>query len=420
MREGRARPENAHQARMLRTLRDTGRMSRAELGEVMELSRTKVASELDRLAILGLVDTEGLAVSRGGRRSSMVGISPDVRFVGVDVGATSVDVAVTDGELEVLAQVSEDISIRRGPEEVLDTVVGLVGKLRAEGLAPTLSGVGVGIPGPVSFREGSSVVPPIMPEWHHFPVRDVLAQELGCPVLVDNDVNLLALGEMHAGTARSVKDFLFVKVGTGVGCGIVLQGELHRGTNGSAGDIGHLRLEDPGPTCVCGNTGCLEALFSGAALQRDALHAARSGRSDLLADRLAAAGTLTAVDVGIAAAAGDPVAIGLVRDGGRRLGSVIATLVSFINPALVVIGGGVAGLGHALLAEVRSVVYRRSLPLATGNLPVVLSELPDRGGVVGGARLISDLVLGVPRPGPLVPEQAGPPRAVRPVGSPGP
>jgi predicted NBD/HSP70 family sugar kinase len=220
----------------------------------------------------------------------------------------------------------------------------------------------------------------------------VISQRLGCPVLVDNDVNIMALGEVHAGLARSVDDFLLVKIGTGVGCGIVVGGNVYRGMSGSAGDIGHIRVDDGGPTCVCGNVGCLEAYFSGAALARDATAAARTGRSAFLAERLEEAGELSAVDVAAAVAAGDSVAVRMVREGGRRVGQVLAGLISFFNPALVVIAGGVAGLGHVLLAEIRSVVYRRSAPLATGNLPIVLSELEDTAGVIGATRLISDHV----------------------------
>ncbi len=207
----------------------------------------------------------------------------------------------------------------------------------------------------------------------------------------------MAMGERQAGVARGADDFLFIKLGTGIGCGVVLGGRLHRGVSGSAGDIGHIRVDDDGPWCACGNAGCLEAFFGGAALARDATAAAKEHRSAILSERLAAGHELTAVDVGIAAAAGDVVAIELVREGGRRLGHVIAGLVSFVNPGLVVIGGGVAGLGHTLLAEVRSAVYRRSLPLATENLAIVLSELGGLAGVVGGARLASDIVFEVPR-----------------------
>ncbi len=394
MRRVSVRPESAQQATLLRLLRDQGPISRAELGERVHLSRSKLAVELDRLVEAGLVEALGLAASRGGRRSSIVGLSAGIRFLGIDIGATSVDVAVTDGRLAVLEQVSEPVDVRSGPDAVLAVVLDLVGKLRAEGSAVELHGAGVGVPGPVSFRDGVPVAPPIMPGWNNFPVRTVLSQHLGCPVQVDNDVNIMALGEMHAGLARTVGDLLFVKVGTGVGCGIVVDGKVYRGASGSAGDIGHIRVDDEGPVCACGNVGCLEAHFSGSALARNALEAARAGRSEPLADRLAAAGSLTAADVAAAAQAGDPVSVDLVRNGGQRLGLLLAGLVSFFNPAMVVLGGEVAaGLGHPLLAEIRSVVYRRSLPLATGNLPIVLSELGAQAGVVGAARMASDSVL---------------------------
>jgi glucokinase-like ROK family protein len=384
------RPENAHQARLLRLLRDEGPRSRAELGDAVELSKSKLAVELDRLTALGVVETGGLAASRGGRRSAIVRMASRLRFVGVDIGATSIDVAVTDGELAILGRLSEEMDVRAGPQPVLDRALEMLAKLRDQGLAPEIHGAGVGVPGPVSFRDGAPFAPPIMPGWDKFPVREAVAQSLGCSVLVDNDVNIMALGEHHAGLARSVDDFLFVKIGTGIGCGIIVDGRVHRGVTGSAGDIGHISVEEYGPACACGNSGCLEAFFGGSALARDATQAARAGRSAYLAQRLSDAGSLTAVDVAHAAAAGDPVALSLVRDGGRRVGQVLAGLVSFFNPALIVIGGGVAGVGHALLAEIRGVVYRRSLPLATGNLPIVLSELGDEAGVTGAAWMISD------------------------------
>jgi glucokinase-like ROK family protein len=386
------RPENAHQARLLRLLRDDGPRSRAELGDGMDLSRSKLALEIDRLVERGLVDTAGLAASRGGRRSSIVRIAGKTRFLGIDIGATSIDVAVTDGELRVLSHVAEPMDVRQGPELVIGRALDLVSKLRADDVAPGLVGAGVGVPGPVSFAEGVPVSPPIMPGWNQFPVRETFSAELGCAVLVDNDVNIMALGEKHAGIARSVDDFLFVKIGTGIGCGIVVGGNVYRGVSGCAGDIGHIRVEEDGPACTCGNIGCLEAGFGGTALARDALAAARSGRSEQLARQLASAGILTAVDVAEAAAAGDLVSVKMIRDGGRRVGQVLAGLVSFFNPGLVVIGGGVAGIGHALLAEIRGIVYRRSLPLATGNMPIVLSEMGGKAGVVGAARLISDHV----------------------------
>jgi glucokinase-like ROK family protein len=303
-------------------------------------------------------------------------------------------VAVMNAELQVKAHVAESVDLRRGPELVLGRATELIEKL-ARDLGVQLAGIGVGVPGPVRFREGMPVSPPIMPGWNEYPVRDIIARRFGCPVLVDNDVNVMAVGEHWGGVAKSVENYLFVKIGTGIGCGIIIRGEVYRGIDGCAGDIGHINVGPDGPVCACGNSGCLEAMFGGAALVRDALAAARAGRSEALAERLARKSEITAEDVGQCAAEGDAVAVGLIRDGGQRVGLVLAGLVSFFNPSMMVIGGGLAGLGHVLLAEIRGVVYRRSLPLATGNLPIVLSELGSSAGVVGAAVMISDHVFSI-------------------------
>ncbi|HEY0699638.1 MAG TPA: ROK family protein [Micromonospora sp.] len=330
-------------------LRDDGPRSRVELGDLTELSRSRLTVELDRLTERGLVDTAGMAASRGGRRSPMVRVAPGLRLAGIVVGTRSVSAAVTDGELNVLSQVSEPIDARTGPDAVLGRVVELVDKLRAEVGESELAGAAVGLPGPVSFADGVPVASPDLPGWQRYPVGETLSAELGCPTQVDNDANLMALGERHAGVARPFDDFLFVKLGPAISCGIVLAGNLYRGSTGSAGDIGHLRVADDGPLCVCGATGCLETRLGD-----------------------------------------DAPTLATVRDGARQLGHALVGLVSFFNPGLVVIGGTGPGTGHALLAEIRGVVYRSSAPHATGNMPILLSELGGEAGLVGAARLASD------------------------------
>ncbi|MEU8264581.1 ROK family transcriptional regulator [Micromonospora sp. NPDC048999] len=376
---------------LLRLLRDEGAVSRAELGDRLQIPRPRLLAELDRLVGLGYVAEAGLAASRGGRRSTLVELNPGLRFAAVDLGASSIDVEVVNGRLEPVAVYAESADIRSGPKVTLQRVSELLHKARVDGAYERLAAVGIGVPGPVSFRDGVPVSPPIMPGWDRFPVRELLTREHGCPAVVDNDVNIMAIGERHGGVAHSVDDFLFIKIGTGIGCGIYLNGEVYRGTDGCAGDIGHIQVEPNAPMCSCGNLGCLEAVFSGAALAREATAAARVEVSPVLAERLAARGAVTALDVAQGAVEGDVTCIQLIRDGGRRVGSVLAGLVSFTNPSMIVIGGGLAQLGHILLAEIRSVVYRRSLPLATGNLPVVLSELGPRAGVAGAAVLASDV-----------------------------
>jgi glucokinase-like ROK family protein len=390
-----ARPDTVGQGQLLRLLRDEGPRSRAELGELAGMARSKLEAELVRLKQVGLVQEGGKAASRGGRRSTLVELSSFLHFGGIDLGATSMRVAIMGAELQVEAHVAEPMEIRRGPEQVLARAGELIEKL-ARDRGVQLTGIGVGVPGPVRFLDGMPVSPPIMPGWHEYPVRDLLARRFGCPVLVDNDVNVMAVGEHWGGVAKSVDNYLFVKIGTGIGCGIMIRGQVYRGIDGCAGDIGHINVDPDGPVCACGNSGCLEAMFGGAALVRDALAAARSGASPPLAERLAGKQAITPEDVGQCTAEGDPVAIGLIRNGGRRVGLVLAGLVSFFNPSMIVIGGGLAGLGHLLLAEIRGVVYRRSLPLATGNLPIVLSELGPSAGAVGAAVMISDHVFSIP------------------------
>ena len=381
---------DAPHLRLLRLLRDEGPISRAELGDRLDLTRPRLLAEVERLVAAGYIAEAGMAASRGGRRSTLVELQPRLRFAAVDLGASSIDIEVTNGRLEPVAAYQEGADIRSGPKAILHRVNELLAKARTDGAYDRLDAVGIGVPGPVSFRDGVPVSPPIMPGWDRYPVRELLAREHGCPAVVDNDVNIMAIGERHGGVAHSVDDFLFVKIGTGIGCGIHLGGGVYRGVDGCAGDIGHIQVDAHGPMCSCGNAGCLEALFSGAALARDAGAAARSGESPALAERLAANGEIGARDVAEGAAEGDVICIRLIRDGGRRVGATLATLVSFANPSMIVIGGGLAQLGHILLAEIRSVVYRRSLPLATGNLPVVLSELGARAGVSGAAVLASD------------------------------
>ena len=392
------RAESPMQARILARLRDDGPTSKVQLADRLAVSRTTIAVEVARLVELGLAQDAGPAASRGGRRSTMVDLAADIRFLGVAVGATGLSVGVTDGRLGLLAVRERACDIRQGPEVVLATALEVAREVLAEAGVDRPMGAGIAVPGPVDFHRGVPVSPPIMPGWDGYPVRDALSRELGCPVVLDNDVNVLAVGEQHAGVARSVDDFLYVKIGTGIGCGIVIDGELYRGVDGCAGDIGHIRVEEAGPLCACGNTGCLEAFAGGAALGREANVLARSGRSPALAAILEQRGDgepLTAADVATAVAQGDPESLRLMRESGRRVGQVLASLVSFFNPGLIVIGGRVTGLGHALLAEIRAVTYRNSLPLATGSLPIVVSELGEEGGVIGAARLISDSVYAV-------------------------
>jgi predicted NBD/HSP70 family sugar kinase len=230
----------------------------------------------------------------------------------------------------------------------------------------------------------------MMPGWDGFSIPGWFSRHYDAPVLVDNDVNIMALGE-HWTHWRDTEHLLYVKIGTGIGCGIVSGRRIHRGAQGAAGDIGHVRLAGHDDViCRCGNIGCLEALAGGEAIGRAGEAAAREGRSPRLRTALDQRGTVTAEDVARAASAGDPVAVALLGSAGRRIGSVLASVVNFFNPSLIVIGGGVANSPDQLLAAIRESVYRRSLPLATRDLLIQRSSLGGLAGVIGASSMVVD------------------------------
>jgi glucokinase-like ROK family protein len=373
-------------------VRAHGPTTRPRLVEATGLSRAVVTQRVTELLDHGLLENGELGPSTGGRAPRIVHFRAGAgHLLAADLGATSTSIAVVDLGGQILCQVEEPSDIAAGPEAILGRVEELFQQCLSDVEAPgTLWGIGVGVPGPVEFEQGRPVSPPIMPGWDGYDVRGRFA-EYGVPVFVDNDVNVMALAELRAGVARGSENVVFVKIGTGIGAGIIVRGLLHRGTQGCAGDIGHIQATtDESIVCRCGNIGCLEALAGGAALSRDAGILAQDGRSPLLAKLLAEKGSLEAADVAFAASHGDAPANELIINAGRLVGSTLAGIVNFFNPSLVVIGGGVAGSGDLLLATIRQGVYQRSLPLATRDMLVKRSTLGGLAGVVGAATMVTD------------------------------
>ncbi|MUN64512.1 ROK family protein [Kocuria sediminis] len=364
-------------------LRDGRPRTRAELARLTGLARSTVASRVDTLMALGLVAPDGGAASTGGRPPSLFALNPDARVVvGADIGATHARVILADLSGRELAEERQALSIGEGPDAVLGWLVRTVALLleRANRSVAELAAIGIGLPGPVEHRTGRPINPPIMPGWDRFDVPALVQTRYDVPVLVDNDVNIMALGERSffwPGTT----ELMFVKVATGIGAGIISGGVLQRGAQGTAGDLGHVRVPRGGEVlCRCGNTGCLEALAGAPALVA-ALNAQSAGE------------LVTSQDVIDLVRSGDARAVQAIRQAGRDIGDVLATCVNLINPSVIVIGGSLAQAGEHLLAGIREVVYRRSLPLATEHLRVAPSVAGDRAGVMGAAVMAVDHVL---------------------------
>ena len=375
-------------------VRRHGSTTRPRLVRATGLSRAVVTQRVNELLDYGLLAEGELGPSTGGRAPRTIRFRADAGHLLVaDLGATSIDVAVADLAGTIIAHLEEPCDIAAGPDTVLTRVEELFQSCleKAEGLPGQLWGIGIGVPGPVEFESGRPISPPIMPGWDRYAVRERFAS-YHVPVWVDNDVNIMALGEGLAGLGRGRENFVFIKIGTGIGAGIIVRGKLHRGAQGCAGDVGHIQVADSDREvlCRCGHLNCLEALAGGAALGRDAEEAARDGRSPFLAQVLEDRGALTAQDVSHAATHGDQASVELVTSAGRQVGRTVASIVNFFNPSLIVIGGGVAGAGDVLLAAIRESVYRRSLPLATRDLAVQRSTLGGHAGVIGAAALVTD------------------------------
>lgn len=366
--------------------------SRSEIIERTGLSRSIVAQRVGELLELGLV-SQSTARSTGGRPPRHLEFRSEAGHLLVaDIGATSIDVATADASGRILSRHSEEADVASGPDVVLGRVEALFDRLLAHDAPPgELWGLGIGVPGPVEFRTGHPTAPPIMPGWDGHPIRERFGTRYGVPVWVDNDVNIMALGEWHAGEARGHRHLIFVKVGTGIGSGIISNGLIHRGAQGSAGDIGHIQvLAGTEQVCRCGKPGCLESVAGGGAIGRDGELLARAGQSPRLAAVLEERGAVSAEDVTMAANGGDPAAFELLQRSAQLVGQTLAALVNFFNPSIIVIGGGVAGAGDAYLATIRQSVYARSAPLATRDLAVRLSRLGQRAGVIGAASMVLD------------------------------
>ncbi len=363
-------------------LRDGRPQTRAQLAQASGMSRSTIAARIDVLMRLGLVAPYGDGISTGGRPPSLLAMNPESRVVaGVDIGASHTSVALADLAGAVLAEHSAELDIAAGPEKVLGSALDAVKKLlrSQKRTVAELSAIGLGLPGPVEHSSGRAINPPIMPGWDRYDVPHHVQRTFAVPVLVDNDVNIMALGEQHA-HLPDVHDLVFIKVATGIGAGLITGGRLQRGAQGAAGDLGHVPVARAGDvTCRCGNQGCLEAIAAGPALAR----ALRDAGVD------AASGQ----DVVELVRSGDAAAARVVRQAGRDIGEVVATVVNVMNPSAIVIGGALADAGESLIAGIREVVYNRSLPLATEHLTITTSRAGERAGVIGAAALAIGHVL---------------------------
>ena len=359
-------------------------ISRTDLAEEMGLTRAAVTIIVNDLIANGIiVETESRTTSNG-RPPVVLEINPDRGLVAaIDMGASHLSVALGDFSARILEETEISFRIDSGPAECLKQADLILNQLLdRRGLSITdLAGVGVGVPGPVIADEGMVMAPPIMPGWDRYPIRLTLENKWGTAVTLNNDAELGALGEWAFGAGRGEKNLAFIKVGSGIGAGLIINKQIYGGTTGSAGEIGHLTVDEKGPLCACGNRGCLEAFAGGHAIAAQAKKLVASRKRTLLSE--ANIDSITARDVVEAARRGDLAAQEILKRSGTFIGIAIAGLINLINPSTVIIGGGVAQVGDLLTGPIRQAVHARSLRASEHGVRITMAMLGRRSSLIG-------------------------------------
>jgi glucokinase-like ROK family protein len=362
-----------------------GGISRAELAQRMDLSRAAMTAIVNDLLESDVIrETE----SRGGQ-SGRPPIILEVKstrghVLGIDMGASHLSIILTDFGSQVIDEIEVPFRVADGPEICVNQANALMEELLKKNrlTLKDISALGIGVPGPIASDAGMVFAPPIMPGWDGYPIQASLEEKWGFPVSLNNDAELGALGEWAYGVGRGENYLAYIKVGTGVGSGLLLNGQIYRGATGSAGEIGHLTIEENGPQCDCGNFGCLEALAGGKAIARQGQEAIKKGQRTLLSS-MGPIESLTARDVASAARRGDLVSQKIIANAGRYLGIAIAGLVNLFNPRTIVVGGGVAQIGDLLLQPIRDAVSQRSLRASARTVKINTAVLRRRSSGMG-------------------------------------
>ncbi len=365
----------ANLERVVRAVRLAGSLTQAEIARTTGLSAATVSNIVRELRDSGIVQVT--PTSAGGRRARSVSLSGDAGIVvGVDFGHTHLRVAVGNLAHQVLAEEAEPLDVDASATQGFDRAEALVKRLiDATGLGVgKVIGVGLGVPGPIDVDSGALGSTAILPGWAGINPKEELAARLGVPVSVDNDANLGALGELVWGAGRGVKDLAYIKVAGGVGAGLVINGHIYRGPGGTAGEIGHITIDESGPVCRCGNRGCLET-FTAARHVLDLLRTSHG--PDLTIERMVQL-----------AREGDPGCRRVVADVGRHIGTGVANLCNLLNPSRVVLGGDLAEAGELVLLPIRESVARYAIPSAARRLSVVPGALGGRAEVLGALALV--------------------------------
>ena len=311
--------------------------------------------------------------------------------IGIDVGGTNVKIALVDGEGKIIYSNSVPTYAQMGYEYTVNNIKQAIRDLMKETNtdAKEIEGIGFDFPGQVDYKTGVVKLAPNIPGWINVPIAQMIEEEFNIPTRIDNDVRCAALGELKFGAGKGCENFVCITVGTGIGSGLVINGQLVRGAANAAGEIGHIKLQmNGGPICGCGDTGCLEAFASGPSIVAMAQEYLKGGKSTKFREMAGADGEITPYIVAKAAEAGDPVAKRIFELVGTYIGMGLVSVINLLNPEKVIIGGGVAAAGDLLLDPIRKTIKERAMVVAGNSVEIVPAELGNSAGVIGASMLV--------------------------------
>lgn len=311
--------------------------------------------------------------------------------IGIDVGGTNVKIALVDGEGKIIYSNSVPTYAQMGYEYTVNNIKQAIRDLMKETNtdAKEIEGIGFDFPGQVDYKTGVVKLAPNIPGWVNVPIAQMIEEEFNIPTRIDNDVRCAALGELKFGAGKGCENFVCITVGTGIGSGLVINGQLVRGAANAAGEIGHIKLQmNGGPICGCGDTGCLEAFASGPSIVAMAQEYLKGGKSTKFREMAGADGEITPYIVAKAAEAGDPVAKRIFEIVGSYIGMGLVSVINLLNPEKVIIGGGVAAAGDLLLDPIRKTIKERVMVVAGNSVEIVPAELGNSAGVIGASMLV--------------------------------
>ena len=376
---------------VLNLIKDRGPLSRADISRITKLTRSTISSIVSYLIKKNLVKETGLSSSGVGRKGILLKLNPKAYYVvGVDLGTLNTIAVVVDLEGKIMERVEHPTNSERSKDKVIERLKAVIHEvITASNInIQKIAGIGLAVPGLVDSKKGIMLITPNF-GWRNTPIGEILEKEFHTPIFIDNNNNVMALGEAEFGIAQGVRNFVCINVGMGIGSGIVINGELYRGETESTGEIGHTTVDYNGPKCSCGNYGCLEVMAAAPAIAKRAVKAVKEGKKTLISELVNSnLDEISAAIVAEAANKGDKLAQGIIEKTGEYLGTGIANIINLFNPQMVIIGGGVAQAGDLIFNPLKKTMEKRAFPVPAKVAKIVASSLGRDCTVIGAATLV--------------------------------